>query len=138
MTAHEFARQLLAGPDLPIVIQKVEKYSEDDENCSTTPIVVEEEGYNNVDECPCRVLLIDRAFDEGEAVRPTPAKFNRQKAPRPPFEEWLAEMKEIAITKYEWNRTAAGSYFTDCSSWRDYYNDGLTPAEALGEDLNQA
>jgi hypothetical protein len=66
MTAHAFARQLLAGPDLPIFVPKVVEYSDDDEDCVADPLVTEEEGYVVATGARTPILMIDRAFGQLE------------------------------------------------------------------------
>lgn len=58
MKAHDFAMQLLAGPNYPILTPRVEKYEEGDEDMppSAEPTIVEEEGIYL--ENPCKILVI--------------------------------------------------------------------------------
>lgn len=57
-TAHEFARELLAGPDLPVVVPKVAKGGYDDSGETLSPSAVEFDG-EDVFEQPMKVILID-------------------------------------------------------------------------------
>lgn len=57
MTSHELARQLLNGPDLPIVVPKVKEYSEDEEDCCAEPNVRPCEGRDESD-LPSEMLVI--------------------------------------------------------------------------------
>lgn len=57
MTAHELAKKLLDGPDLPIVVPKVKEYSDEDEDSCATPTVSNHEGRDPNDE-PIEVLVI--------------------------------------------------------------------------------
>jgi hypothetical protein len=59
ITAHQFARQLLAGPDLPIFVPKAIEYYDGD-NCIDDPFVSEEEGIVAESGQPTTILLIDR------------------------------------------------------------------------------
>lgn len=57
VTAHEFARWLLEGPDLPIMVPKVIEY-DDSEDCCADPFVTTEKGQNSDGE-EMDILLID-------------------------------------------------------------------------------
>lgn len=57
MTSHELAKQLLAGPDLPIGIHAVKEWDDDDEALKT-PIIEQVTGENSETEEPCQVLTI--------------------------------------------------------------------------------
>lgn len=53
ITAHAFARKLLQGPDLPILVPKMKEYSDDDEDCCADPVASEHEG-RTADDVPCQ------------------------------------------------------------------------------------
>lgn len=57
MTSHEFARQLLAGPDLPIVTPRVLMHDDEEDSCSMVPRVDEEQG-EDAEGNPKRVLVL--------------------------------------------------------------------------------
>lgn len=56
MTAHEFARQLLAGPDLPICVPVVKEYDHDTEDMPAP--VVNETDAETWNDKRIRVLVI--------------------------------------------------------------------------------
>jgi len=51
----------------------------------------------------------------------------------PRFEEWLREVKRIAVEKYEFTRATAEMYFKFENVWC-YFSVGKTPEEALIAD----
>lgn len=57
MTAHEFARKLLDGPDLPIVVPKVVEYSDNEEDNCRPSAVSETDGIDHTEQ-PMRILII--------------------------------------------------------------------------------
>lgn len=60
MTSHDFAQQLLTGPNLPIILPKVKEYDFDDEEQGEPPAVFERDG-ERFDGTPQRVLIISHA-----------------------------------------------------------------------------
>ena len=50
------------------------------------------------------------------------------------FNEWMVELKKIAVKKYNFNETEV----FDREAWEAYFNDGITPEEALIEDFSYA
>lgn len=48
MTAHQFAQQLLAGPDLPIFHPSVKEYDEPEDGDLFEPVVTKQEVWNNI------------------------------------------------------------------------------------------
>ena len=58
MTSHEFARQLLEGPDLPIITPKVKEY--DDSGELMDPLFAQVDGVDD-DGNPAPVLILDYA-----------------------------------------------------------------------------
>ena len=65
MTSHQFAKELLAGPDLFIMVPKVKKYSDNEDDCCAFPSVSKQEGHNNITDQPCEVLVISYRADGG-------------------------------------------------------------------------
>jgi hypothetical protein len=57
MTAHQFAKQLLEGPDLPIFVPAVVEYDDSDESAKT-PIVTKIRGERTDNDEPCDLLMI--------------------------------------------------------------------------------
>lgn len=49
------------------------------------------------------------------------------------FEQWLAGLDHAALT-YGFSRRLVAD--TGAESWRDYYENGMTPTQALYEDLS--
>lgn len=49
------------------------------------------------------------------------------------FEEWFEELQRVAVVKFGFSKKAA-DFDEDC--WRVYFDEGLTPSEALSEDLS--
>lgn len=49
------------------------------------------------------------------------------------FEQWLSGLDHAALT-YGFTRRLVAD--TGAESWRDYYEDGMTPTQALLEDLS--
>jgi hypothetical protein len=68
MTAHDFARQLLSGPDLPILVPKVREYDDDEDNCCADPFIVEDDGKNRITGDHCRILIIDQAANSHSRI----------------------------------------------------------------------
>ena len=66
MTSHEFANQLLTGPDLPIFVPKIKEY-DDDGNCFVEPVVAPITADDEHDR-PHEILLIDRALWLGTPI----------------------------------------------------------------------
>lgn len=52
------------------------------------------------------------------------------------FEQWVEALKKVAAEKFEF--TQLGIERTDWSAYRCYYDDGLSPEEALAEDFSNA
>lgn len=53
------------------------------------------------------------------------------------FEQWFKELKEVAIKKYQFTQEAVDTF--DDEAWEfGYYSEGLTPEQALIEDLKNA
>jgi len=50
------------------------------------------------------------------------------------FNKWMVELKRIAVKKYNFNETEVFHR----EAWREYFNDGITPEEALIEDISYA
>lgn len=71
------------------------------------------------------------------SVRPRAAEAleARKTKDRIPFEQWLAGLDHAALTAGFRCRMVAG---TGAECWRDYYDDGYTPRDALAEDLSHA
>lgn len=61
MKSHEFAKNLLAGPDLPIGLPPVKEYDTDDERIGD-PVVSEVSGENASDGSPVKILIISQAY----------------------------------------------------------------------------
>lgn len=61
-TSHGFARQLLEGPDLPILIQKVIEW-DDSEDCCAIPVVSQTKGEETATGEECDVLIISYRED---------------------------------------------------------------------------
>lgn len=57
MTAHQFAKKLLEGPDLPIFVPAVVEYDDSDESVRT-PIVTKIRGERTDTDEPCDLLMI--------------------------------------------------------------------------------
>ena len=68
MTSHQFAKELLAGPDLFIMVPKVKEYSDNEEDCCAVPSVSKQEGHNNITDQPCEVLVISYQPEGGRRV----------------------------------------------------------------------
>lgn len=48
------------------------------------------------------------------------------------FEEWIAELKRVAVAEFYFSEETV----FDPLAWKEtYYDDGLTPKEALQEDI---
>ena len=62
MKAHDFARQLLRGPNLDIISPRVKEYELEEEKEGCAPAVCEMDGLTCDDE-PCRVLVITPAIE---------------------------------------------------------------------------
>jgi hypothetical protein len=58
ISSHEFARQLLAGPDLPIVIPQVEEYKTDEQYVFEPPVVTEAKAWFGDDKPLFDILVI--------------------------------------------------------------------------------
>jgi hypothetical protein len=50
------------------------------------------------------------------------------------FEDWFAELRELAAPFIERGEIAAD--YLDPKSWRDYFEDGYTPARAWADDMS--
>jgi len=50
------------------------------------------------------------------------------------FDKWMVELKKVAIEKYGFNETEV----FDREAWREYFDDGMTPEQALIEDISYA
>lgn len=57
--------------------------------------------------------------------------------PVPCYEAWFAEVKRFAKEELKWSEKALAS-IEDAEGWREYYDDGLTPAEAWQEEYEAA
>lgn len=59
--------------------------------------------------------------------------------PAPDFEAWMKEIKRIAKEELDWSKRAIESIDeTAQQSWRDYFDEGLTPREAWQEEYSAA
>lgn len=67
MTAHEFARKLLEGPDLLIVTPRVVEYSDDEEDNMRTPVANVEEGTDPDTFAPVKFIMISY-LDKGRVA----------------------------------------------------------------------
>lgn len=56
MTTHEFAKQLLELPELPIVVPRVVEYEDDPDDSIAEPKIAVVDGEDNG--APCKVALI--------------------------------------------------------------------------------
>jgi hypothetical protein len=67
--------------------------------------------------------------DETEPVSPESIR-------KPPFEEWLREVKRIAVEIYDFTRPGAEHFFhgTD-PKWSGYYIAGVSPADAIRQEV---
>lgn len=52
------------------------------------------------------------------------------------FEIWFAELKKVAIEQYQFSEGCRDSF--DADAFREYFDDGYSPAEAIEEDLSYA
>lgn len=57
MTAHQLAKQLLEGPDLPIFVPAVVEYDDSDES-ARIPLVTKTRGGRTDTDEPCDLLMI--------------------------------------------------------------------------------
>jgi hypothetical protein len=53
-----------------------------------------------------------------------------------PFEQWFAELKQVAVKDFGFTPESAETLHAD--SWRDYFDAGQSPAEAMSEDMSYA
>lgn len=51
------------------------------------------------------------------------------------FEQWLGFLDQVALSN-RWKERIVAQTGAEC--WRDYYDDGYTPYEALQEDCSYA
>lgn len=58
MTSHEFAQQLLAGPDLPIFHPPVKEYDELEDAALFDPVVTKSEVWSNITDQEEEALII--------------------------------------------------------------------------------
>jgi len=62
---------------------------------------------------------------------------NATKMPlRQTAEKWMEELRSVAVEKFEFTKEAAKSLKLE--DWEPYFIDGLTPEQALKEDLFNA
>lgn len=52
------------------------------------------------------------------------------------FDQWLYVLKHVFIADYGYTDEAAAGYVGDGSDWKDYYEDGCSPAAAAAEDAS--
>lgn len=52
------------------------------------------------------------------------------------FEEWIENLKQVALSQYDF--TDKGIATIDWPAYRNYYDDGYTPEEAMAEDMSYA
>ena len=50
------------------------------------------------------------------------------------FTKWITQVKYLALTEFGFSQIAVDSM--DHDSWRNYYNEGLSPRDALETDLS--
>ncbi len=50
------------------------------------------------------------------------------------FDEWMLELKKVAVENYGFNKAEV----FDREAWKEYFNDGINPEEALIEDISYA
>jgi len=48
------------------------------------------------------------------------------------FEEWMLELKRIAVEEYDFNKEEV----FDREAWKNYFDEGFNPGEALIEDIS--
>ena len=58
-TAHQFARELLSGPDLPVVVPKVVEYDEEGQMLTAVAVEMQAEDFNDQ---PMQVIRIDGTY----------------------------------------------------------------------------
>lgn len=51
------------------------------------------------------------------------------------FEDWFKEVGRVAVLN-GWAKDVVADF--DADSWKDYFDDGLTPAQAMAEELQEA
>lgn len=57
-TAHQFAKELLSGPDLPIVVQTIESIKEEGEFADFEPAEAFQYQMQDSDEQPIQVMMV--------------------------------------------------------------------------------
>lgn len=48
------------------------------------------------------------------------------------FETWKAELKRLAVSEHGYDEECFNTF--DWDSWKEYYDDGFTPKDALMEE----
>ena len=49
------------------------------------------------------------------------------------FEKWCEEVEKILSSQFGFRNPAHGTI--DREAWREFYDDGMTPEQAIGEDM---
>lgn len=54
------------------------------------------------------------------------------------FEEWFKELRQLMIDEFNFPPDKPDAFYGDAESWKEYYDDGYTPYDAIREDLSCA
>jgi hypothetical protein len=50
------------------------------------------------------------------------------------FQQWLAELDRLSVEKYEYEEPISKATGADC--WKDAYDEGFSPEDAMQEELS--
>ena len=59
---------------------------------------------------------------------------NKLKTGEPTYNRWFDMLKKVAVREFGFTKESAESF--DKEAWKQYFDDGMSPYQALREDLS--